>query len=228
MTPRNESTPITPDQTLAELAVCEPGASRVFHRYGLDFCCHGRVALQDACESAGLDVEVLLGELEAERQSSEPAEELRGRGAKELIAHILATYHEPLREELPRLIHMADKVERVHGDKPTCPLGLAAHLRRMFVELDLHMQKEERMLFPMLEAGYGRRAQMPVSVMEAEHKDHAKQLEELRRLTDQYRAPEGACGTWRALFLGCEALQRDLMDHIHLENNILFPQSLTA
>lgn len=223
------STTITPDDTLADLAVTRPGASRVFHRHALDFCCNGRIALRDVCAREGLDLDALMAELESEVQRSpEGFERLDDRPLDEVIDHLLAHYHEPHRAELPRLIEMATKVERVHGEKASCPQGLAKHLTRMHEELLLHMQKEEEVLFPLIRAGNGRMAGMPVQVMEQEHQDHGENLAQLRALAHGYQPPEEACGTWRALYLGLDELESELMQHISIENHVLFPRALRS
>ncbi len=214
---------------LSDLAVTRPGASRVFHRHGLDFCCHGHVPLEDACRKAGLDPAVLPDELEQEekkpggnfdRWDQEPL--------NTLIKHILENFHEDHRQELPRLIQMATKVEKVHGDKPTCPSGLAAHLIFVAGELESHMQKEEQVLFPLIEGGSGPHAGAPIHAMEDEHKDHGQNLERLRALAHDFVPPQEACGTWQALYLGLAQFEQDIMEHIHLENNILFPRALRS
>lgn len=148
------------------------------------------------------------------------------RPLNELIEHLLKDFHEPHREELPRLIHMARKVVAVHADKPSCPHDLADHLERMAEELEEHMQKEEQILFPLIQAGRGSMAAMPIQMMEMEHRDHGNNLETLREMTKDYQPPAEACGTWVALYLGLAELERDLMEHIHTENNILFPRAL--
>lgn len=215
-------------QSLAELVTTRPAASRVLHRHGLDFCCGGRERLADACAAKGLDVASVLAELAGEEER--PGESVRWdeRELEELIEHLLENFHAPHREELPRLTEMAAKVERVHADKPTCPKGLAEHLRAMTEELDLHMQKEEQVLFPMVRAGRGRMAAMPIQVMEEEHRDAGQALATLRRLAHDFVAPEEACNTWRALYLGLAEFERDLMQHVHLENNVLFPRVLLS
>jgi len=154
---------ITSTTTLADLAVHLPGASRVFHRHGLDFCCHGQVALEDACRERGLEAQSLLAELEA-TCSSAPEPAVGELGLAELVEYVLEHFHAAHREELPRLIAMARKVEDVHAGKSECPRGLAAHLERMAESLELHMQKEEQILFPQILAGRGRHAAMPISV----------------------------------------------------------------
>ena len=127
---------------------------------------------------------------------------------------------------LPELIALATKVESRHADKPTCPKGLAALLGAMQDEVLDHLAKEEQMLFPMILAGQGRFAVGPVQVMEHEHDEHGRNLALLRTLTGDFVPPAGACTTWRALYLGLRQLDQELMEHIHLENNVLFPRAL--
>lgn len=215
--------------SLAELAATRAGASRVFHRHGLDFCCNGMTSLEIACDPKGLDVDELIAELEAEgSDASDGFERWDQRPLSELIEHLLARYHEPHRAELPRLIEMARKVERVHADKPSCPKGLAQRLEHTEASLEEHMQKEEQVLFPLIQAGRGRMASMPIHVMESEHSDHGANLAGLRELAHDYVPPAEACNTWIALYLGLAELERDLMQHIHLENNVLFPGALRS
>lgn len=217
---------VRPDQTVGRLASTLSGASRVFHRHGLDFCCGGHVSLAEACASAALDVDSVISEIRDEASKAGSFERWDERPLPEVIDHILERFHEPHRQELPRLLAMAQKIEDVHGEKGTCPRGLAEHLQRMSEEMELHMQKEEQVLFPLLRGGRGRMAAMPIQVMEQEHQDHGKNLERLRELTTDYTPPPEACGTWKALYLGLAELERELMEHIHTENNILFPRAL--
>jgi regulator of cell morphogenesis and NO signaling len=212
----------TPLSTLAELATEHPAASRVFQRYGLDFCCKGLRSLDSACAERGLDAAAILAEIES-------AAIARATSASEssdvLVAHIVDHYHRRLREELPQLIVMASKVERVHSKRAGCPLGLAEHLTGMQQELFLHMAKEEKVLFPLILSG--RTGLLgPVQVMEAEHRDHAANLERLRELAHDFVAPPEACATWQALYLRLSDFERELMEHVHLENHVLFPRAL--
>lgn len=222
------STPTTfdPHETLAQFAVRHAGASRVFHRHGLDFCCGGGVTLADACARKGLDAGAIAAELQAAIAAAPPGVRWDERPLPELVEHLLAHFHAAHREEVPRLLEMARKVEHVHGDKGSCPRGLADHLARMADELEEHMQKEEQVLFPMLLAGRGRMAGMPIQVMEEEHVAHGENLARLRALAHGYVPPAEACNTWTALYLGLAELERDLMEHIHLENNVLFRRAL--
>ncbi|HTF90567.1 MAG TPA: iron-sulfur cluster repair di-iron protein [Planctomycetota bacterium] len=221
------ASPITPEQTLADLAVSRASASRVFYRHKLDFCCHGRIALGVAACQRGIDLAELIRELEAEEARGDATNQSE-RPLPELIEHVLTHYHAPHREELARLQVHARKVEAVHADKPLAPIGLGLHLAAMTEALEDHMQKEEQVLFPMILSGRGRMASMPVQVLELEHEDHARSLARMRELAHDFVAPNDACGTWRALYLGLAALERDLMEHIHLENNVIFPRALRA
>lgn len=217
---------IGPDHTLAELAIRFAGASRVFQRHGLDFCCHGQVSVRDACGKRGIDAAMVLGELRDEIRPIAVHERWDLRSIDELLDHLLVHYHRRHREELPRLRDMAARVERVHADKPECPRGLAVLLDFVASELESHMQKEETVLFPMLRTGHGAHAAGPIQVMEAEHVEHGENLARLRELATDFVPPPVACGTWRALYLGLAELERDLMQHIHLENHVLFPRVL--
>ena len=216
---------IDANSTLASLATAYAGATRVLHRHRLDFCCHGDVSVAEACRKRGIDAAALLAELRAELQPVAADAAWDARPIPELIEHILRRYHDAHRAELPRLVAMAEKVEQVHADKPDCPVGLAAHLRYLSGELDLHMQKEERILFPMILAGHGAEAGGPIAVMEQEHDEHGRNLARLRELAHGCVPPAGACNTWRALYLGVDELEREVMQHIHLENHVLFPRA---
>jgi regulator of cell morphogenesis and NO signaling len=214
--------------TLADLAVTEPAAARVFYRHGLDFCCGGRRPLADACTAKGLDAGAVLADIAAESRAV-PADAPRWdrRPLADLVDHIVVRYHATLRRALPELLAFATKVELRHADKPACPHGLAATLRAMVGEVEDHLAKEEQILFPMIVKGQGRYADGPVQVMEHEHDTHGRTLEKLRALTNDYQPPAGACITWQALYLGLREVDQELMEHIHLENNILFPRALT-
>ncbi|HEX5054464.1 MAG TPA: iron-sulfur cluster repair protein YtfE [Planctomycetota bacterium] len=222
----NHTATIHPSDSLAQLATARAGASRVFHRHNLDFCCHGQISLADACRKKGLDVDTLIHQIEAEQRIAEPVEPWTERPIAELVEHIVAHFHEPHRRELPRLQSMAERVEKVHGDKASCPRGLAALIAGLAADLVLHMQKEERILFPMIVRGEGADAAGPIQVMEQEHVDASAVLAAIRDLTTDYQPPPEACGTWKALYLGLDEFERDLMQHVHLENHVLFPRAL--
>jgi regulator of cell morphogenesis and NO signaling len=210
--------------TLGEIAVRLPGATAVFRRHGLDFCCGGDAVLSEAVRAPGAPLEQIVAELEALDSAAQPD---HPREPNALIDHILERYHEVHRRELPELIRLAEKVERVHGGHPLVPAGLAAHLRMMADELGMHMQKEEAVLFPMMRMPAEPMIAHPIARMRIEHDDHGERLREMEDLTRNHVVPEGACNSWRALYAGTRKLADDLMQHIHLENNVLFPQFAT-
>ncbi|MGE0040061.1 MAG: iron-sulfur cluster repair di-iron protein [Vicinamibacterales bacterium] len=216
---------MTSTTTLAELATTHPAASRVFRRRGLDFCCGGRRPLADVCETRGLDADAILGEIAAE-EAAVDLPRWDQRPLPELVAFIVDRYHRSLRAELPELVALAARVESRHGDKPTAPRGLRAHLALMEQAVASHLEKEEQVLFPMLLAGAAGLAASPIRVIEEEHDDHGRNLARVRELTADLTPPPEACPTWRALYLRLGALEAELMDHIHLENNVLFPRAL--
>lgn len=212
------------EQSLGQLARSIPGATQVFHEYQLDFCCGGKKSLAEAAAQRSLDaaqIEARLAEL-ARNPSQET--DWGQASAAELVDHILARYHEVHRQQLPELIRLALKVEQVHADSPDCPTGLAEHLRGMQQELESHMQKEEQVLFPMMRQGGHAMIGHPIAMMRHEHDHHGGHLQALDALTHGGTPPEGACNTWRALYAGTRKLTDDLMEHIHLENNVLFPR----
>ena len=214
---------ITADSKVGELAAEHPLATRVFARHGIDFCCAGGQPLATACGKQGVDVTDVIGELEREIDG-QPADVVRWdeRPLDELIDHILVTYHEPLKEELPRIEAMMRKVHTVHGAKDQERFdALLATVLEIRAEIEGHLPKEEEMLFPMIRAGRGAMMAMPISVMEEEHEILGDLLRKVRSLTDEYVVPEGACNTWRALWVALEDLERMTHEHIHLENNIL-------
>ena len=217
----------TTTQTLADLALSHPAASRVFRLHRLDFCCGGKRSIVDACEQRGLDADAILREIQA-NDDRESNVDWREQPLSQLVEHILANFHEAHRRELPDLIELARKVERVHADKESVPAGLAEHLVAMRFALEIHMQKEEQILFPAILNGQGIQMRGPTMQMEREHDEHAANLQRLRELASDFLPPAEACTSWRALFLRCEQLEADIMAHIHLENHVLFPRALSG
>lgn len=215
------------DQPLGELALTIPRASALFRKLDLDFCCGGKQTLERAATRKELDLEAIEAELAA--LAEEPTEkEWRTAPLAEIIDHILVRYHDRHREQLPELILQATKVERVHADKPNVPKGLAKYLTMLHQELSSHMMKEEQILFPLIKQGMGSRATGPISVMESEHDEAGELLEVIKHTTNNVTPPAEACTTWKAMYNGINELIDDLMNHISLENNVLFPRALAG
>jgi regulator of cell morphogenesis and NO signaling len=222
---------ITELTTIGDIAAGIPSSVRFFQRHGIDFCCGGARTLGAVCNERGLPFAATVAAIEA--SASTPADERDWvhQPLGNLIDHIVATYHDALREELPRLQAMSAKVAQAHGTR-------TPHLREMLQIVDalaadllLHMRKEELALFPAIraiEAGEAKASWIasPVSVMEHEHDRAGALLDDLRTLTSGYTPPADACATTRALYQGLEELERALQVHVHLENNVLFPRVL--
>ena len=208
-------------RNVGEIAVNLPGATGVFRHFGIDFCCHGTAPLDQAAKAAGIDVEILEEALEAldTTRSPEPAQDV---GA--IIDHIVSRFHEVHRRQLPELIALSRKVEQVHAGKAGVPAGLADLMQHALGELEVHMRKEELILFPAMRREGASPLDGPITQMRDEHVEHGEFIERVTQLTNDFTPPEGACGTWRALYAGAAQFKDDLIEHIHTENNILFPR----
>jgi len=214
--------------TVGELVTSHPSAMKILQRHGIDFCCGGAKPLGEACAEHGLDAQAVLDEIRKRQAAAQaPIERWDERPLPELIDHIVNVYHVELKEELPRLEAMARKVLEVHGPKdPKMFSDLLATFLALKGDLDPHMMKEERILFPMIRSGAGAMAAPPIGVMRSEHDVAGALLRRIRELTHDFAVPAEACATWRGLWQGLEHLEQALHEHIHLENNILFPRAL--
>lgn len=206
--------------TIGEIAANYPGATRIFRAHRLDYGCGGADRLDVAAARNGVDAALLEIELAALSPRAPPPPEP---GA--LIDFILNRYHEAHRRQLPELVALARKLEALHAGHPEAPRGLAKFLVALGEALEDHMAKEEMILFPMIEAGHALAAR-PIAIMRAEHNGHGEALVALEMMTRGMRPPADASDSWRALYAGLATLADDLMDHIHVENNILFPNCL--
>lgn len=218
---------IQKDTPVGRIAAEHPAATRVLHRFGIDYCCAGGKSIEVACDARDIDIDVVLAEVREElRQPQKDETNWNSADLNSLIDHILVAYHKPLQEELPRLEAMTTKVAAVHREKDARLTELRSVFGALKTELDAHMMKEEQVLFPMIRHGQGGSAAGPISVMKHEHDSAGAALRRMRDLTDDFQPPEAACNTWRATLHGLEQMERELHEHIHLENNILFPRAL--
>lgn len=208
------------DRSIGEIAATLPGATAVFRRHRLDFCCGGQASL---AEAAGRR-EAPLPEIEAALTALRPADAALPQSTAALIDLIEQRYHAAHRQDLPELIALASRVDSVHGGRADAPRGLTGLLMALEIDLQQHMAKEEQVLFPMMRGGGNPMIAHPILVMRHEHDDHAVYLGEIHRLTQGGVPPEGACNTWRALYAGTRKFLGDMAEHVHIENNLLFPR----
>lgn len=206
------------DRHVGELAASLPGASEVFRKHQIDFCCGGGVPLATAAAARGEPLAAIEAELAALEGTPSDVPD----ASDELIEHILTRYHATHRAELPELVRLAARVEERHAGNAAVPLGLHAALLELAAALEEHMQKEEQILFPLMRAGGHPMIAAPIGRMRFEHDEHGERLANLARLAHGFELPAEACPTWRALYAGVRKLIEDVHQHVHLENNVLF------
>jgi regulator of cell morphogenesis and NO signaling len=221
----------TRHETVGGLVTERPEWAHVFEELGIDYCCGGRRTLREACERSGLSPDAVLRRLAAVGAGpASPEPDWTTAPLAVLCDHIVHTHHEFLRQELPRVGRLLIKVAGVHGDRHPELFRVEALFGPFARDMDQHMTQEEQVLFPLvkrLAAGepVGLNAMGPIRVMEAEHDQAGAALAEMRRLTDDFRPPEGACASYRSALAGLHAIEQDLHRHVHKENNILFPRA---
>ena len=225
-------------QTLATIVKENHHTVPVFEKYSLDFCCKGKRMLKDACAEKGLSVEAILQELETVTQPANrttmPFTEM---SAEQLVGHILIHHHFYVRQSMPGILQHLQRLVSKHGDR----YPYLGEVLQLFGEINeemlAHMQKEELILFPRikdLEKSYMSvqafvkqvdTISAPIQVMEAEHEKAGDILFKIRDLTNNYTAPADACTTFRITLEELKEFEDDLHQHVHLENNILFPKA---
>lgn len=227
--------------TVAEIAANSLAAVRVFERLGIDYCCGGKRPLGEICQEKGLDAGAVQRELDAAGKTSEAGErDWASAPLRDLVDHIVNTHHAYLKREFQPLAERLAKVYHVYNERygPTL-VGLPEVYAGLRSELETHMFKEERILFPAIVAvesaavagaplprtPFGPFAN-PIGMMEAEHESAGQALTQIRAITGNFAMPDYACVTYRALMTGLQELEQDLHLHIHLENNILFPRAI--
>jgi regulator of cell morphogenesis and NO signaling len=210
------------DQTLAGIATTLPGATAVLQSEKLDFCCGGGALLRGAAAAKRSDIGGIVAKVESLAATAEPAAAPQGVDA--LITLIETRCHQAHRRESPERIWMARRIEAVHRSVASAPAGLADRLERVAAELESHMQTEEQILFPLMRQGGNPTIGGPIRRMTAEHDDRGARLRAIETLTDGFTPPDEACTTWRALYTGTQKFADDLVEHIHIENNQLFPR----
>lgn len=216
---------VSTTKTVKEIAAELPGAAEIFRRTGLNFCCGGDVALEAAAVQAGLDVNELVAELKG-------LEEAAKRDAPEvtdaLVEYVVNRYHSTHRAELEWLIPLAQKVERVHGDHAQAPNGLADALLALQGDLEVQMQFQETELFPVMLHEPARLDLSQVQESRNASKGLSQHLEAVEHVTGGLQLPQGACGSWTALYTGLNKFCDDLVAHMHVENSVLFARFDTA
>ena len=230
----------TPETTVRDIAIEQPASIRVFEKYGIDYCCGGRRPLAQACEERSLQIDDVLAAIEnaaAQQKPTGPDWTSFQLGA--ICDHIVRTHHAYIRNELPRLHSLAKKVVARHGDDRLELPQIQQLIDAVGSDLISHLAKEEMMLFPYItnrernfatcgpnSIGCSGSVRSPIRVMMAEHDVAGNILTQIRKLSDDYTPPAGACHTCRGFSQSLLEFEQDLHQHVHLENNILFPRAL--
>lgn len=229
-------------KTVREVAVENPAATRVLERFGIDYCCGGSQLLEQACEKAGVSVDEVVDSIEMEEETARAAQQVRdwqSEPLSELVAHIKNTHHKYTREETVRLTALLEKVCSVHGKNHPELFEIQSTFSSLVQELIVHLMKEEMVLFPyivrmeeaviqqepVLPAPFGT-VENPVAMMEHEHDSAGAALRSMRKASSDFRAPADACVSYQTLYNALASFEADLHQHIHLENNILFPRAI--
>ena len=243
MTTVDASAPsVNPETALAEIALRSDAHATVLARHRLDFCCGGRKTLSQACAAAGLDVRAVLTELEAEmsaRAAATTGPDWQARPLDELADFIVETHHAFTRTAIARITPLLTKVLAKHGDRHPELLRVATVFAALAAEMEPHMLREERVLFPYIRSLARNMAghpplppfgtvRNPVRMMMAEHDRAADQLADIQEATNDFSAPSDACTSFRALYGALAELRMDLMKHVSLENNVLFPRAVAV
>ncbi len=225
-------------KTVSELVLANPAAARTFEKFGIDYCCGGNKSLAEACANAGVPVAQVIGAIE-QPQAVPDARDWGVAPLAQLTRYIVEKHHAFTREEIKRLGPLLAKVVSVHGARHPELARVQSVFRDVDQEMTMHMMKEERMLFPYIEnmeaavntkrplppCMFGT-VQNPVRMMMMEHDSAGEALREMRAITNSYAVPADGCMSFQELYRALPAFEADLHEHIHLENNILFPRSI--
>ena len=227
-------------KTVAEIALETPRAAGLFEEFGIDYCCAGEKSLPEACQEAGValaEVEAALREVREARETAD-AKDWRNEPLALLVEHIETFHHQYVRRALPRIEQLLAKVLTAHGQKHHDLAKVLRHFHVLADEMVRHMMKEEQVVFPYIvrmeeAAAAGRQVpaptfgtvKNPVRMMRAEHESIGLELREIRKLTKDYDTPKEQCNSFRTLYNALEEFERERNQHIHLENNILFPRA---
>lgn len=216
-------------KTIAEIVSADISTASVFKKYKLDFCCGGGKTVEIACKKANINVDDVINDLLNNTSKKEaPNLNFKDWSAEFLADYIVYVHHTYIRQNLNIISEFADKVANVHGQHEPKTIEIAKLFSAISNELTSHMGKEEFILFPAIKA----RADNPnfefdeksLSLVKEEHEEVGTMIKKIQELSSDFTPPEWACNTFKALYFKLEEFTNDLYQHIHLENNILFPK----
>lgn len=231
-----ETTGVQKYNTVGQLVAERPARANIFDEYGIDYCCGGKLTLEEACRRKGVRLNELLERLENDSPITSQEKDWSQQSLKELMNHIVFHYHRPLQHQLPRVLQLAQKVADAHSKNHPEMLQVLQLLKEFSQQLELHMHKEEMVLFPAIYAldegndwvnnGCSGGIEMPIAVMTHEHDEAGAALDTFTKLTNNFTPPNDACNSLRVLLHALATIKSDMKQHVHKENNILFPKAL--
>lgn len=230
---------ISKERTVASYVTQNIKTAHVFKKHGIDFCCGGGISLDKACIKAGVDLSILEKDLLATEENIPRNLNFNSWDLDFLSDHIINFHHAYVEESIPLLFQYAAKVAQVHGKHNKELIEIQSLFSQVATELSAHLKKEELVLFPFIKklvkaerenspapaAPFGS-VDNPIKMMEAEHEEAGEIMKKISQLSNNYTPPEHACNTYRAFYAKLDEFEQDLHQHIHLENNILFPKAL--
>jgi regulator of cell morphogenesis and NO signaling len=230
----------TPQTTVRDIALKQPASIRVFERFGIDYCCGGRKPLTEACEEHSIELETVLDAIEeATASAGEPPRNWALEPLETICNHIVTTHHAYVRAELPRLEVLAQKVVSRHGNARPELEQIQQLIQSLGPDLLQHLAKEEMVLFPYITnlernlascgphpLGCFGAVRNPIRMMIAEHDAAGQTIAQIRLLSNGFTPPDWACPTYRGFYQTLAEFEKDLHQHVHLENNILFPRAI--
>lgn len=227
------------DQSLASIVTGHHQSAAVFEKYDLDFCCKGKRSLQEACREKKINPAAVLQDLEKVMEQTDAGRlHFSELSLSQLISYIESTHHEYVRRQLPLIHGYLEKVASKHGERHPELHPILENFSAIREEMELHMQKEEKVLFPRIReienlSSWNQPLSLsstfisaPVAMMEQEHEHAGALMAEIRSLSNEYNAPADACTTYKLSFASLQAFEEDLHRHVHLENYLLFPAAL--
>jgi regulator of cell morphogenesis and NO signaling len=236
---KNETMVNPETMKLAEIVTENIRSAIVFEEYGLDFCCKGKRPLSQACEDKNVDVQKVLDDLNKLSNGNDGSQNINDWQLDFMIDYIINNHHQYVRRMIPVISLHSDKVASVHGSNHPETLKIADLFLAVRDELEMHMMKEERILFPYIKQLHQAKVnnetatpppfgsiQNPIRMMEAEHENAGDAMSKIRELSSNFSTPDDACNIFKALYSELKEFEEDLHKHIHLENNLLFPKSI--
>lgn len=227
------------EETIGEIVAKDYRKAQVFKNLGIDFCCGGKKTLNEVCDTKGIDVEVVKTKLSATANIEQTAHDFDKWHLDFLVDYIINIHHNYVKENIPFIKELAIKVAKVHSDQHPQAIEVATIFKGLAADLSLHLMKEENVLFPYIKElvaaemnhskitppSFGT-VNNPTQMMENEHEQAGEDLVQIRKVTDNYTLPADACTSYTILYKKLQEFENDLFNHVHLENNILFPKAI--